>query len=77
MERLIIMKKNDLANKLKEEGIQKESYSLEGGLPNEAYCLNKAKDGWEVYYSERGGKSGLQKFYSEDDACNYLYRLLI
>ncbi|HTO36202.1 MAG TPA: hypothetical protein VL021_00330 [Brumimicrobium sp.] len=71
------MKKNDLVNKLEEKGILKKSYSLEGGLPNEAYCLNKTKDGWEVYYSERGSKSGLRKFYSEDDACNYLYRLLI
>lgn len=71
------MKKNDLANKLNEKGIRKDSYSLEGGLPNEAYCLNETKDGWEVYHSERGSKSGLKKFNNEDDACKYLYGFLI
>ena len=37
-------------------------YSLDGGLPSEAYCINKVEEGWEVYYSERGLKSQLVKF---------------
>ncbi len=48
------MTKLDLVNKLKEKNIPIDSYSLEGGLPNEAYCLNREKNVWEVYYSERG-----------------------
>ncbi|GAB2808365.1 hypothetical protein [Ferruginibacter profundus] len=71
------MTKKDLEQKLKEKGILNDSYSLEGGLPNEAYCLNKVEDGWEVYYSERGNKSGLRKFTNEMDACKCLYDLVI
>ena len=71
------MTKNDLENKLRDKGVRVDSYSLHGGFPNEAYCLNATKVGWEVYYSERGGKSGLKTFNSESEACQYLYRLLV
>ena len=71
------MKKQDLAKKLNEKNIRVDSFSLEGGLPNEAYCLNKTKDCWEVYYSERGRKTGLKKFTNESDACQYLYEVLV
>ena len=43
-------------------------YSLEGGLPNEAYCIEKLPEGWHVYYSERGGKNTLGKFRTEAEA---------
>lgn len=46
-------------------------------LPNEAFCLNKKGDIWEVYYSERGVKSQLKLFHNEDEACNYLYSALL
>jgi hypothetical protein len=71
------MNKNELANKLQEKGINPNSYCLDGGLPNEAYCLNNSANGWEVYYSERGDKSGLKIFQNESDACIYLYKLLV
>lgn len=70
------MKKSELRKKLKKENIPKCYYSLDGGLPNEAYCLSKVKNGWEVYYSERGLKSGLKIFASETEACNYIYNLI-
>lgn len=44
-------------------------YSLDGGLPNEAYCIGKTQDGWETYYSERGLKSGLKSYTEEEKAC--------
>ena len=71
------MKKNDLKKILINNNIPKDVYSLEGGLPNEAYCLNTDGDKWEVYYSERGQKSGLKLFKTEDEACDYIYKSLV
>ena len=63
----------ELKKKLDELNIQQDLYSLMiGGFPNEAYCLIKNEDGWEVYYSERGNKRGTRQFASESDACEYL-----
>lgn len=67
------MKKNELERKLKSESIPEQFYSLKGGLPNEALCLNQENGKWEVYYSERGIKTGLKTFESEDDACDFFY----
>lgn len=65
-----------LEKKLKEKGIPKELYSiLEGGLPNEQYCIVK-EELWYVYYSERGRRSGLKEFELESDACEYFYDIL-
>ena len=66
-----LMNKNTLRNELKKKGVPQDLYDLSGGLPNEAYCLNKNDGIWEVYYSEKGIKSGLKTFSSEGDACNY------
>jgi hypothetical protein len=71
------MKKSELKQRLINENITKDAYSLEGGLPNEVYCLNQNGGVWEVYYSERGQKSGLKSFAQENEACDYFYRSLI
>jgi hypothetical protein len=63
-----------LEQKLSAAGIKKYWYSLSGGLPSEAHCLNQTKNGWEVYYSERGLKSNLKFFKKENDACDYFYK---
>ncbi|GAB2551744.1 hypothetical protein GCM10027085_48920 [Spirosoma aerophilum] len=55
----------------------KDMYSLTGGLPNEAYCLQQTSQGREVYYGERGIKSGLAFFPDEETACSYLFRLIL
>ena len=64
----------ELKNILTDLNIPKEYYSLlDGGLPNERLCLTY--DGaWSVYYSERGEKTGLRVFISEDEACEYFLR---
>ena len=41
-----------------------------GGLPNETLCIVK-EDTWQVYYSERGSKSGLKLFKTESEACEF------
>lgn len=71
------MKKADLVQRLKSEDINEYAYCLNGGFPNEAYTLGHNGDTWEVYYSERGQKTGLQVFDNEDDACDYFYSYLI
>jgi len=67
------MNKNTLLNELENKLIPKDLYDLSGGLPNEAYCLNQNNGVWEVYYSEKGVKSGLRTFNIESDACDYFY----
>ncbi len=67
----------ELRNKLKKEDIPENMYSLLiGGFPNEAFCLIKTENGWEVYYSERGKKRGIKQYASESEACEYMYKKL-
>lgn len=67
------MKKEELQLCLIDANVPKDLYDLNGGLPNEALCINKEGAIWEVYYSERGMKSQIEKFDSENEACNYFY----
>lgn len=61
---------------LDELNIRKDAYSLNGGLPNEALCINKKGIVWQVYYSEKGKKTNLKVFFSEKSACNYFLNLI-
>ena len=66
-----------LKNKLEEAGISEDSYSImTGGLPNEKFCIAKDET-WQVYYSERGKRTGLRAFKTEEEACEYLYKKLV
>lgn len=49
----------ELENILRLNKVPKELYSLKGGLPSEAFCIEKENDRWHVYYSERGGKTNI------------------
>lgn len=71
------MNMSDLEQRLIKERIPIHSYSLKHELPNEVYCIYRNNDLWEVYYSERGRKSSLKNFYSEEEACDYFYNWLI
>ncbi|WP_338874936.1 hypothetical protein WBJ53_04880 [Spirosoma sp. SC4-14] len=71
------MNKRALTVLFEQQQIPKDMYSLAGGLPNDAYCLQQTSQGWEVYYSERGIKSGLVFFPDEETACSYLYSLIL
>ena len=54
--------------------VPQELYSIMvGGLPSEKLCITK-EDKWQVYYSERGGKSGLKLFETESEACEFFLR---
>jgi len=61
----------ELERKLKKMEIPSDLYSIMlGGLPNEKLCIVK-EDKWQVYYSERGSKSGLKIFETESEACEF------
>lgn len=72
------MSKKELQILLNSLNVSASVYCLTGGFPNEAYCLNfdSYENVWQVYYSERGIKTGLTRFSSEGDACEYLYKIL-
>jgi len=59
------------------EGIRRESYSLEGGMPPGQYVLAVEDGGWSVYYSERRQRVDEQHFETEDEACSHLLMWLV
>lgn len=67
----------ELQQILTDQKVRPDSYSLNGGIPNEVYCLRQTQDSWEVHYSARGDKSRLKIFENELDACDYLFDLLV
>lgn len=56
----------ELRERLEQENVPQNSYSLDGGMPNDKYCLEKTTVGWEVYYSEMGGKREVKTFILEE-----------
>lgn len=71
------MNRRELKKILDQEGFNPQRYSLQGGLPDERYCLDQLADGrWSVYGSERGKKVAERVFETEDEASEYLLYLL-
>ena len=71
------MKVEELINELNKMKIPKDIYSILGeGLPNEMMCMQYVNKKWEVFYSERGHKSGLIIFEDEDSACDYFFQVM-
>ena len=68
------MNMQELAKLLRDERFNPQTYSLDGGLPFERYCLCGSGGAWQVYYSERGEKTGLRTFDSEAAACDYFLK---
>lgn len=67
-----------LREMLEEKGVRPDSYCLSGGFPNEALCIERKRGGeWWVYYSERGQRTSLQKFQSEQNACECLMSMIL
>jgi hypothetical protein len=68
--------RTELQKILVERKLSPLAYSLDGGLPNEKYVLERVVQKWSVYYSERGQRSGEEVFETEDAACQYMLKLL-
>jgi len=51
------------------------TYSL-AAPSHEAYCMSEEPDGWHVFYSERGLRTGDRVFSSEASACDALLEMI-
>lgn len=58
-------------------GIEPSRYSLHGGRPDQAYAIKREGKRWIVYYCERGGRSDIERFATEDEACRRLLSRLM
>ena len=67
------MTKKALERKLNELNIDKRAYDLNGGLPNETYCIEESNGKWYTYYSERGKRTSFNSFETEEEACQYFW----
>lgn len=73
----MVMDRDTVKTLLDAENVDPGAYSLEGGMPFEAYVLERRVSNWAVYYSERGLRSGEVVFNSEDEACSYFLDLVL
>lgn len=72
------MTKGELEKALIAQSIHLERYSLNGESKLDAIILYDLKVKWEVFYlDERGGRNQEKVFSSENDACQYILRLLL
>ena len=63
---------------LKNLGISKSRYSLDGGVPNEKLCMELTQDGsWHIYYSEKGAKTTMSYWDDESAACQEFLKLIL
>lgn len=72
------MNREILEKKLEEKGVKNIYYSLYGELKPDSIVLYQNYKKWEVFYfSERGEKENEKIFFSESEACEYIYNNLI
>lgn len=71
------MTRDDLRETLAAEGVNPQSYRLNGEHADETYILEPEPIGWAVYYSERGLRSGERLFADEDAACAHLLGVIL
>lgn len=64
------MKILEMLNELELHKIPPSSYSI-GKITEESLCLINKNRNFEVFYYERGLKTGLINFSTEEEACNY------
>ena len=70
------MTRDELRIILRKEGFPDDTFSLEGGSPTEAYCLDHFGNDWTVYYSERGHRNAEVSFRDETTATEYFLALM-
>jgi hypothetical protein len=71
------MNREELRATLVREGINSDTYSLDGNDGDgERYVLAPRPGGWKVYYAERGTEGSRQDFGTEAEACQHLLEQL-
>lgn len=72
------MNKDELKARLKAEGFDQRSYSIDGPLPPfEGIVLGHIDGQWRIEHFERGMRRELACFEREDEACTHMYDLLL
>lgn len=71
------MNRNELKDLLEREGISDSSFTFDPDSADEQYVLATETGGWTVYYAERGLRSGERNFDTEDEACTFLFEILL
>lgn len=68
----------DLEDELKVSHIRKDCYSLRGNPEDEALVLEPSTgNGWKIYYSERGLRTGEKVFTTESEACESFLEIVL
>ena len=58
-------------------GVPRNFYSINGNLSGDTHILDFVHDHWVYFYfDEKGRVTGEKRFEYEDEACEYLYRVL-
>jgi hypothetical protein len=71
------MNQSELYKELKKQNIREDVYSLYGADIDERLVLNQLGNGkWEIYYFERGIKTGLRVYAEEQEACKDFLSIL-
>lgn len=71
------MMREQLEELLRRERVRPDAYSLGGEVRDECLCLLPERDGWVVFYSERGGRTSPRHFDTEAEACDFLVARLL
>jgi hypothetical protein len=66
-----------LGELLDQENVDSSAYDLEGRAIDDRYVLERSNNTWTVFFSERGLRTGEQRFDSEDAACRHLFALVL
>jgi hypothetical protein len=61
------MNREELRAVLDAKRIRPRSYGLDGGSPEDCYCIDRSSGAWAVYYSERGKRNDERWFATEDE----------
>ena len=69
------MKIFEILEELELHKIPPSSYSI-GKVTEESLCLINKNGNFEIFYYERGIKTGLINFSKEEEACNYFIEKL-
>ena len=70
------MNRKSLKVKLDLLGVKRTQYCVDGGLNFDCIILFSNYNMWEVFYlDERGGRNDEKCFTTENEACEYVYRI--
>jgi len=61
----------ELVERLNEAGVRPDAYCFEEVGAGEQYCLARSGSKWVTYYAERGTRTSLREFETEEAACAY------